>query len=84
MRVYVVKTRHYYKDYDDEGYDKSRVHTHRVIMPDEDYKRLQNQYSGRFHLHQWVEKKLEKRIGPTYDDEGYNTRYYVTSIKVER
>ena len=79
MRTYVVQTYHYFGDD-----NKSTDHTHRVIMPDSEYERLKNQYHGRFHFHQWVEKQLEKQIGPRYDIKENNSRYYIKSIKVER
>ena len=78
MRTYVVQTNHYFDD-------KSTEHTHRVQMPDIEYKRLKiaHPYS-RWQFHSWVEKQLEKQIGPRYDIKENNSRYYIKSIKVER
>ena len=80
MRTYIVKTYHYFGDD-----NKSTDHTHRVQMPDIEYKRLKiaHPYS-RWQFHRWVEKQLEKQIGPRYDIKENNSRYYIKSIKVER
>jgi len=80
MRTYIVQVHHYFGND-----DKSTDHTHRVQMPDIKYLELKDKYSrSRWQFHQWVEKQLEKQIGSRYDGEGYNSRYYIKSIKVER
>ena len=80
MRTYVVQTYHYFGDD-----NKSTDHTHRVQMPDIKYLELKDKYSrSRWQFHSWVEKQLEKQIGPRYDIKENNSRYYIKSIKVER
>ena len=78
MRTYIVQTNHYFDD-------KSTEHTHRVQMPDIKYLDLKKRYpTSRWAFHSWVTDQLEKQIGSRYDGKGYNTRYYIKSIKVER
>ena len=86
MRTYVVKTNHYFQDLSKTGSSNiPREHTHRVPMPHKIWLDLKKQYpTSRWAFHRWVEKQLTKQIGSRYDGEGYNSRYYIKSIKVEK
>ena len=86
MRTYIVKTNHYFQDLNKTGSSNiPKEHTHRVPMPHKVWLDLKKKHSTAiWPFHSWVEKQLEKQIGSRYDGEGYNSRYYIKSIKVER
>ena len=61
------------------GEDISREH--RVYMPDKEY----DKSGSRYRNERWVKKALEKKIGPSYNDDGsYVSNYWVRRIRQER
>ena len=82
MRTYIIKTNHYFND---DISNESTEHTHRVYMPDIEYRKLKKKHPySRWQFHWWVEQQLEKQIGSKYNGEEHNIKYYIKSIKVER
>ena len=86
MRTYIVKTNHYFQDLSKTGESNiPREHTHRVPMPHKVWLDLKKRHPhGIWPFHRWVEKQLIKQIGSRYDGEGYNSKYYIKSIIVEK
>ena len=78
MRTYEVIVNHYYND-------ESVKHTHRVQMPHKIWLDLKSKYgSAIWPFHAWVEKRLEHKLGKRYEEDTYNSRYYISSCKVIR
>ena len=76
LRTFLVTVMHHNKNGDN---DVRREH--RVYMPDKEY----DKSGSRYRNERWVEKSLEKKIGPKYNNDGsYVSNYYVRRIRQER
>ena len=60
--------------------DKSQVREHIVYMPESEY----DKSGSRWRNHNWVEKKLEEKIGKRYVDGSYTSKWYINRIYQER
>ena len=76
LKTFLVTVMHHNKNGDN---DVRREH--RVYMPDKEY----DKSGSRYRNERWVEKSLEKKIGPKYNNDGsYVSNYYVRRIRQER
>ena len=76
LRTFLVTVMHHNKNGDN---DVRREH--RVYMPDKEYDKSGLRYRNEL----WVEKSLEKKIGPKYDNDGsYVSNYCIQRIRQER
>ena len=76
LRTFLVTVMHHNKNGDN---DVRREH--RVYMPDKEYDKSGSRYRNEL----WVEKSLEKKIGPKYDNDGsYVSNYWIQRIRQER
>ena len=74
LRKFICKVTHY-----DLGKD-SVEREHVVYMPQQEY----DTSGSRWRNHNWVEKKLEEKIGKRYDDNIYTSKWYINRIYQER
>ena len=72
LRKFICEVTHY--DLGDDSVE--RVHV--VYMPESEY----DTSGRRYRNHDWVEKKLEEKIGKKYDDHSY--KWYINRIYQER
>ena len=76
LRTFLVTVMHHNKNGDN---DVRREH--RVYMPDKEY----DKSGSRYRNERWVEKSLERKIGPKYDNDGsYVSNYWIQRIRQER
>ena len=76
LRTFLVTVMHHNKNGDN---DVRREH--RVYMPDKEY----DKSGSRYRNERWVEKSLERKIGPKYDNDGsYVSNYWIRRIRQER
>lgn len=76
LRTFLVTVRHH-----DPHDDKDVIREHRVYMPDKEY----DKSGSRYRNERWVEKSLEKKIGPKYNNDGsYVSNYWIQRIRQER
>ena len=74
LRKFICKVTHY-----DLGKD-SVEREHVVYMPQSEY----DTSGSRYRNHNWVEKKLEEKIGKKYDAGSYSSKWYINRIYQER
>ena len=76
LKTFLVTVMHHNKNGDN---DVRREH--RVYMPDKEY----DKSGSRYRNERWVEKSLEKKIGPKYNNDGsYVSNYWIQRIRQER
>ena len=74
LRKFICKVTHY-----DLG-EESVMREHVIYMPEQEY----DKSGSRWRNHNWVEKKLEEKIGKKYDDDSYSSKWYINRIYQER
>ena len=74
LRKFICKVTHY-----DLG-EESAMREHVIYMPEQEY----DKSGSRWRNHNWVEKKLEEKIGKKYDDGSYSSKWYINRIYQER
>ena len=74
LRKFICKVTHY-----DLG-EESVMREHVIYMPEQEY----DKSGSRWRNHNWVEKKLEEKIGKKYDDGSYSSKWYINRIYQER
>ena len=75
LRTFLVTVMHH-----DENGDNNVRREHRVYMPDKEY----DKSGARYRNERWVEKSLERKIGPKYEDGSYVSKYWIQRIRQER
>lgn len=75
LRTFLVTVMHH----DENGHNNVR-REHRVYMPDKEY----DKSGSRYRNERWVEKSLERKIGPKYEDGSYVSKYWIQRIRQER
>ena len=74
LRKFICKVTHY-----DLG-EESVMREHVIYMPEQEY----DKSGSRWRNHNWVEKKLEEKIGKKSDDGSYSSKWYINRIYQER
>ena len=74
LRKFICKVTHY-----DLG-EESVMREHVIYMPEQEY----DKSGSRWRNHNWVEKKLEEKIGKKYDEGSYTSKWYINRIYQER
>ena len=74
LRKFICEVHHH-----DLG-EKSVVREHVIYMPEQEY----DKSGSRFRNHNWVEKKLEEKIGKRFNDGSYTSKYFISRIYQER
>ena len=74
LRKFICKVTHY-----DLG-EESVMREHVIYMPEQEY----DKSGSRWRNHNWVEKKLEEKIGKKYVDGSYSSKWYINRIYQER
>ena len=74
LRKFICKVVHYYSD------DQRVTREHVIYMPEQEY----DKSGARFRNHNWVEKKLEEKIGKRYDNGSYLSKWWCKRIYQER
>tara|TARA_Y100000356_G_scaffold124725_1_gene120944 strand:+ start:324 stop:554 length:231 start_codon:yes stop_codon:yes gene_type:complete len=74
LRKFICEVHHH-----DLG-EKSVVREHVIYMPEQEY----DKSGSRFRNHNWVEKKLEEKIGKRFNDGSYQSKYFISRIYQER
>ena len=74
LRKFICEVRHYNLG------EESVLREHVVYMPQQEYDTSGSRYRNR----NWVEKKLEEKIGKKYDDGSYSSKWYINRIYQER
>ena len=74
LRKFICKVTHY-----NLGKD-SVEREHVVYMPEQEY----DKSGARYRNHNWVEKKLEEKIGKRYVKGSYSSLWYINRIYQER
>ena len=74
LRKFICEVRHYNLG------EESVLREHVVYMPQQEY----DTSGSRYRNHNWVEKKLEEKIGKKYDNGSYSSKWYINRIYQER
>ena len=74
LRKFICEVRHYNLG------EESVLREHVVYMPQQKY----DTSWSRWRNNNWVEKKLEEKIGKKYDDGSYSSKWYINRIYQER
>ena len=74
LRKFICEVHHH-----DLG-EKSVVRENVIYMPEQEY----DKSGSRFRNHNWVEKKLEEKIGKRFNDGSYQSKYFISRIYQER
>ena len=74
LRKFICEVRHY-----DLG-EKTVLREHVIYMPQQEY----DTSGARYRNRDWVEKKLEEKIGKRYDNGSYSSNWYINRIYQER
>jgi hypothetical protein len=74
LRKFICEVRHYNLG------KESVLREHVVYMPQQEYDNSGSRYRNR----NWVEKKLEEKIGKRYVDGSYSSKWYINRIYQER
>ena len=75
LRKFICEVVHYYND-NNERVEREHI----VYMPEQEY----DKSGSRWRNHNWVEKKLEEKIGKKYDEDSYTSKWYINRIYQER
>ena len=78
LRKFICEVVHYATPNSLESKDVKRDHI--VYMPESIY----DKSGSRWKNHNWVEKKLEEKIGKKYDAGSYSSKWYINRIYQER
>ena len=74
LRKFICEVNHY-----DLGKDSVKSE-HIIYMPEQEYDKSGSRYRNR----NWVEKKLEEKIGKRYIDGNYTAKWHIYRIYQER